>query len=46
MMEGLGVETGVDMGMLLQAAQLITGALQKPTASRAGRALAVKRNLL
>ena len=42
MLDGLGIETGVDMTRLLQAAQFICGALGRPTVSRAGRALAAK----
>jgi hydroxymethylglutaryl-CoA lyase len=39
MLNGLGVETGVDLNRLLDAADFICGVLQRPTASRAGRAL-------
>ena len=39
MLHGLGVETGVDLDRLLDAADFICGVLQRPTASRAGRAL-------
>jgi hydroxymethylglutaryl-CoA lyase len=42
MLDGMGIETGVDMTRLLAAAQFICGALGRPTASRAGRALAGK----
>jgi len=42
MLHGLGIETGVDMSKLLEAAQFICAALGRPTASRAGRALATK----
>jgi len=42
MLDGLGIETGVDMSRLLQAAQFICGALGRPSVSRAGRALAAK----
>jgi len=42
MLNGLGIETGVDMSRLLQAAQFICGALGRPSVSRAGRALAAK----
>jgi hydroxymethylglutaryl-CoA lyase len=45
MMQGLGIETGVDMTRLLQAASLITKALQKETVSRAGRAILAKQML-
>ncbi len=40
---GLGIETGVDMGKLLDAAEFICAQLKRPTVSRAGRALAAKR---
>ena len=42
MLDGLGIQTGVDIEKLLQAAQFICGQLGRPTASRAGRALAAK----
>ena len=40
MLDGLGIETGVDMTRLLESAQFICGALDRPSLSRAGRALA------
>jgi len=40
MLDGLGIQTGVSMTKLLEAAQFICRALDRPTASRAGRALA------
>ncbi|HKQ23184.1 MAG TPA: hydroxymethylglutaryl-CoA lyase [Burkholderiales bacterium] len=43
MLGGLGIETGVDMGQLLDAAAFICAQLKRPTVSRAGRALAAKR---
>ncbi len=43
MLGGLGIETGVDMGRLLDAAEFICAQLKRPTVSRAGRALALKR---
>jgi hydroxymethylglutaryl-CoA lyase len=43
MLDGLGIETGVDMAKLLDAAELICAQLKRPTVSRAGRALAAKR---
>lgn len=43
MLDGLGVETGVDMAKLLDAAEFICAQLKRPTVSRAGRALAAKR---
>jgi hydroxymethylglutaryl-CoA lyase len=42
MLDGLGIETGVQMSELLQAAQFICGELGRATASRAGRALAAR----
>ena len=44
MLNGLDVETGVDMNRLLDAAQFICDHLGRPSASRAGRALAAKRD--
>jgi hydroxymethylglutaryl-CoA lyase len=44
MLGGLGIETGVDMGRLLDAAEFICAQLKRPTVSRAGRALAAKRD--
>jgi isopropylmalate/homocitrate/citramalate synthase len=43
MLQGMGIDTGVDMGKLLDAAEFICTALDRPTVSRAGRALATKR---
>lgn len=43
MLDGMGVETGVDMNALLDAAEFICTYLNRPTVSRAGRALASKR---
>jgi len=42
MLDGLGIQTGVDMTKLLQAAQYICTQLGRPTVSRAGRAVAAK----
>jgi hydroxymethylglutaryl-CoA lyase len=42
MLDGMGIETGVDMDRLLEAAQFICTELKRPTASRAGRALAAR----
>jgi hydroxymethylglutaryl-CoA lyase len=44
MLNGLDIETGVDMNRLLDAAQFICNHLGRPTASRAGRALSLKRD--
>jgi hydroxymethylglutaryl-CoA lyase len=43
MLQGMGIETGVDMGRLLDTAEFICAALDRSTVSRAGRALAAKR---
>lgn len=43
MLDGMGIETGVDMNALLEAAEFICTYLDRPTVSRAGRALALKR---
>ena len=43
LLDGLGIETGVDMNRLLDAADFICAQLKRPTVSRAGRALSVKR---
>ena len=43
MLDGMGIETGVNMGKLLDAAEFISACLERPTASRAGRALVARR---
>jgi hydroxymethylglutaryl-CoA lyase len=43
MLEGMHIETGVDMDKLLAASEYICTFLGRPTASRAGRALAARR---
>jgi hydroxymethylglutaryl-CoA lyase len=43
MLDGMGIETGVDMDALLDAADFICTHLDRPTVSRAGRALGIKR---
>jgi hydroxymethylglutaryl-CoA lyase len=43
LLQGLGIETGIDMGRLLDAAEFICAQLKRPTVSRAGRALAARR---
>ena len=43
MLQGMGIDTGVNMERLLDAADFICAALDRPTVSRAGRALANKR---
>ena len=42
LLDGLGVETGVDMTKLAEAGRFICEALGRPNASRAGRALAAR----
>jgi len=43
MLDGMAIETGVDMDALLDAAEFICTHLDRPTVSRAGRALGMKR---
>jgi hydroxymethylglutaryl-CoA lyase len=43
LLDGLGIQTGIDMDRLLDAADFICKQLGRSTVSRAGRALAVKR---
>ena len=42
LLDGLGIESGVDLGRLAEAGRFITGALGRPAASKAARALAAK----
>ena len=42
LLDGLGVKTGVDMTKLAQAGEFICQAIDRPNASRAGRALAAR----
>ena len=42
MLDGLGIETGVDIGKLLEAGRYICEFLSRPTDSRAARALMAK----
>ena len=44
MLDGLGIETGVDMERLITAGEFICGFLGRPTGSRAARALGLKRS--
>ena len=44
MLNGLDIDTGIDMDRLLDAAQFICNHLGRPTMSRAGRALSAKRD--
>jgi len=43
LMQGLGIETGVDLDAVVDAGQFITRHLGRPAASRAGNAIAAKR---
>ncbi|HSE01853.1 MAG TPA: hydroxymethylglutaryl-CoA lyase [Burkholderiales bacterium] len=43
MLDGLGIETGVDMAKLAAAGEYICGVLGRPTHSKAARALAAKK---
>ena len=43
MLDGLGIETGVDLGKLVDIGQWICGLIGKEPASKAGRAIAAKR---
>ena len=43
MLDGMQIETGVSMDALLDAAEFICSHLDRPTVSRAGRALAIRR---
>jgi hydroxymethylglutaryl-CoA lyase len=42
MLDGLGIETGVDMAKLMAAGDFICGVLGRPTLSRVARALSAK----
>jgi hydroxymethylglutaryl-CoA lyase len=43
MLQGMGLDTGVDLDRLVEVGQWICGVLGKQPASRAGRALAAKK---
>jgi hydroxymethylglutaryl-CoA lyase len=43
MLDGLGIETGVDLGKLVDTGQWICSVIGKEPASKAGRAIAAKR---
>jgi hydroxymethylglutaryl-CoA lyase len=43
MLDGMGIETGVDLDRLIAAGEFICGVLGRPTLSRAARAIASKR---
>ncbi|WP_186222190.1 hydroxymethylglutaryl-CoA lyase [Burkholderia gladioli] len=43
LMQGLGIETGIDLGKVVEAGDFISRAIGRENASRAGRALLVKR---
>jgi hydroxymethylglutaryl-CoA lyase len=42
MLDGLGIETGVDMTQLIAAGEYICGVIGRPTHSKAARAITVK----
>jgi hydroxymethylglutaryl-CoA lyase len=42
LMNGLGIETGIDLGKLVEIGDFISRAIGKPSASRAGKALLAK----
>lgn len=39
MLQGMGIETGVDLDLLLEAANFICTQIKRPTSSKVGRAL-------
>jgi hydroxymethylglutaryl-CoA lyase len=39
MLRGMGIETGVDLDLLLEAANFICTEINRPTSSKVGRAL-------
>ena len=43
LLQGLGIETGIDLDQVVDAGQFISGFLGRPAVSRAGTALAAKR---
>lgn len=43
MLHGMGIDTGIDLDLLIDAAQFISEALGRPTNSRAGKAIWTKR---
>lgn len=43
MLNGLGIETGIDMDKLIAAGAFISAALGRPTNSRVAKALAARR---
>jgi hydroxymethylglutaryl-CoA lyase len=43
LMQGLDIDTGVDLDKLIDAGELICAALQRPTSSRVARAMLAKR---
>ncbi|WP_186103455.1 hydroxymethylglutaryl-CoA lyase [Burkholderia gladioli] len=43
LMQGLGIETGIDLGEVVEAGDFISRAIGRENASRAGRALLIKR---
>jgi hydroxymethylglutaryl-CoA lyase len=43
MMNGLGIETGIDLDIVVDAGQYISGILNRKAVSRAGNAIAARR---
>jgi hydroxymethylglutaryl-CoA lyase len=44
MMDGMGIETGIDLDKLIDAGQFISDALGRPSQSRVAKAALSKRN--
>ena len=44
MLHGMGIDTGIDLDLLIDAGQFISDFLQRPSLSRAGKALLTRRN--
>jgi len=42
-MNGLGIETGIDLDQLVDIGDFISRAISKPSSSRAGRAIVTKK---
>ena len=46
MLRGMGIDTGIDLDALVDAGGFISGVLGRPTVSRAGKALLIKRGMV
>jgi hydroxymethylglutaryl-CoA lyase len=44
MLHGMGIDTGIDLDLLIDAGQFISDFLQRPSLSRAGKALLTRRS--